>query len=66
MEWIEANGVMIGLIWVATVSVLEVIKRAIPGTKDDNIIIWIVGVVSNLLSFTAAGRIAPTLDNTGK
>ena len=49
-EWIAANQQLILLCWAATVAVAEVLKRVIPGTRDDNIIVKVLDISAKLLT----------------
>jgi hypothetical protein len=53
-EWIAANQQLIALYWAAAVAVAEVLKRVIPGTKDDNIIVKVLDIGGKLLTLGGA------------
>jgi len=65
MEWLASNAETITLIWAAVVSVLEVVKRVVPGTKDDNIIVKITDLGGKILTL-GISSLLPNQDGVKK
>ena len=65
LEWITANQETIMLSWAALVAVTEVLKRAIPGTKDDNIIVKVMDILGTVLTF-GMSKLLPKQDGVTK
>jgi len=65
MEWLANNYDVVGMIWAAVVAVLEVLKRVIPGTKDDTVIVKIIDIGGKLLTL-GASSLLPNQDGVKK
>lgn len=65
VEWLVENYDLVGLIWAAIVAILEALKRAIPGTKDDTVIVKIIDIGGKILTF-GASNLLPNQDGVTK
>ena len=65
LEWITANQETIMLSWAALVAVAELLKRVIPGTKDDNIIVKVMDTVGKVLTL-GMSKFLPKQDGVAK
>lgn len=54
MEWLEANYNLIMLGWAALVGIAEFLKRVIPGTKDDKLIVKYMDMGGKILTIGAS------------
>jgi hypothetical protein len=51
--WIAANQDLLLLIWGSILAIAEVLKRVIPGTKDDTIIIKVLDMTGKIFTLGA-------------
>lgn len=48
LDWIQNNVELIGLAWLVLVALAEFLKRVIPGTKDDKIIVRVMDLLGKI------------------
>ncbi len=65
LEWVAANPETVALAWGVAVAGAELLKRLIPGTKDDNIIVKVMDIASMVLTFGGA-KLLPNQDGITK
>ena len=57
IEWVTANQVTIAVGWAAVIAFAELLKRLIPGTKDDEIIVKVLDTVGKVATIGAASML---------
>jgi hypothetical protein len=67
--WLAENTELLMLAWGSVLAFAEVLKRAIPGTKDDTRIVQILDTVGKIFTFGAAtflpkqaGKVKPPVE----